>query len=105
MLKLEITGCIHDDSELHVKRFYKGCSVPLPQWFRQGQDLFYDAVHLLKNVRNNLLNFERFIFPSFKFDGFKDPIILPGREIEWKFFQYVHEKDALLEANLRKIQS
>ena len=34
----EVTGCVQFDSELHVKLFYKGCSVPLPQWFRQSQD-------------------------------------------------------------------
>ena len=63
---------------------------------------FYDTVHLMKNIRNNLLNYKRFICPSFKFDGFKDPINFPGGEIKWKFFHDVHEKDALLEANLRK---
>ena len=36
--------------------------------------LFYDAVHLVKNIRNNLLNYKRFIFSSFQFDGFKDSI-------------------------------
>ena len=29
--------------------------------------LFYDSVHMLKNVRNNLLNSKRFIFPEFYF--------------------------------------
>ena len=29
----EVTGCIHVDGELHVKIFYKGCSVLLPQWY------------------------------------------------------------------------
>ena len=29
--------------------------------------LFYESVHLLKNVRNNLLNSRRFIFPEFHF--------------------------------------
>ena len=38
----------------------------------------------MKNTRNDLLNYKRFIFPSFKFDGFKDPISVPGGEI--KFF-------------------
>ena len=30
--------------------------------------LYFDPVHLLKNIRNNLFNSQRFIFPSFKFD-------------------------------------
>ena len=51
--------------------------------------LFYDAVHLMKNIRNNLLNYKRFIFPSFKFDGFKDPINVSGGETKWKFFHDV----------------
>ena len=32
----EVIGCNQLNSDLHVKRFYKGCSVPLPQWFYQG---------------------------------------------------------------------
>ena len=32
--------------------------------------LFYDSVHLMKNIRNNLVNSGRFIFPPFSFDGF-----------------------------------
>ena len=55
--------------------------------------LFYDAFHLMNNIRNNLLNCKRFIFPSFKFDAFKDPINVPGGEIKWKFFYDVHEKE------------
>ena len=38
VLILEVTGCIQVDSELLVELFYKTCSVPLPQWFHQGQD-------------------------------------------------------------------
>ena len=38
MLIPEVTGCIQVNSELHVKLLYKGCSVPRPQLFRQGQD-------------------------------------------------------------------
>ena len=64
--------------------------------------LFYDAVHLMKNIRNNLINYKRLLFPSFKFDGFKDPINVPGGEIKWKLFHDIHKKDGLLDANLRK---
>ena len=63
----------------------------------------HDAVHLMKNNRNDLLNYKRSIFPSFKFDGFKDSINITGEEIKWKFFHEDHEKDTLLEANLRKV--
>ena len=64
--------------------------------------LFYDAVHLAKNIRNNLLNYKRFIFPSLKFDGFKYYINVTGGETKWKYSHDVHEKDALLEEHLRK---
>ena len=57
---------------------------------------------LWKNIRNHLLNYKRFIFPSFKVDCFKDPINAPSGEIRWKFFHDVHEKDGLLEPSLRK---
>ena len=63
--------------------------------------LFYVA-HLVKNIRNNLSNYKRFIFPLFKFDGCKDPINVWRAETKWKLFHDVHEKNALLEANLRK---
>ena len=56
----------------------------------------------MKNIPNNLLNYKRFIFPSFKFDGFKDPINILGGEIKWKFFHEVYEKDVVLETNLIK---
>ena len=63
--------------------------------------LFHDTVHLMKSVRNNLLNYKRFIFPSFKFDGLLDPIEVPGGAIHWKTFHDVYEKDLTLDANLR----
>ena len=62
----------------------------------------YNAVHLIKNVRNNLLKFKQFIFPPFEFSGFKYPINVPGGEIAWKTFLDVFERDANLHANLRK---
>ena len=40
--------------------------------------LCYHAVHLIKNVCNNLLKCKRFVFPLFDFSGFKDPINIPG---------------------------
>ena len=32
--------------------------------------LFSDSVHLLKNIRNNLLNKKKILFPPFNFDRF-----------------------------------
>ena len=49
--------------------------------------LFFDPVHLLKNIRNNLLNSKRFnfYFLSFKFDQFFDPTDVPGGEYATPF--------------------
>ena len=46
--------------------------------------LFYDSVHLVKNIRNNLLNGRRFNFPSFSFHDFYDDIDVPEGKITWK---------------------
>ena len=62
--------------------------------------LFFDPVHLLKNIRNNLFNSQRFIFPSFKFDEFFDPIDVPSGEISWKLLHEIYDKDDKLPANL-----
>ena len=64
--------------------------------------MLHDAVHLIKNVRNNLLNYKRFIFPAFEYNGFQGPISFKGGQVSWKLFHNVFEKDNLLEANLRK---
>ena len=61
--------------------------------------LCYDAVHLIKNVRNILLKFEQFTFPQFKFSGFTDPINVPGGESVWKTLHDVFKRDANLHAN------
>ncbi|MEO2160645.1 MAG: THAP domain-containing protein, partial [bacterium] len=63
--------------------------------------LFFDSVHLMKNIRNNLLNHKRFIFPEFSFDIFND-VSFPGGEISWKLLHDVHDRDSLISANLKK---
>ena len=64
--------------------------------------LFYDSVHLLKNIRNNLLNGRRFNFPAFSFNGFYDDINVPQGNIAWKQLHDVYDKDLQLNAYLRK---
>ena len=65
--------------------------------------LFYDAVHLLKNIRNNLLAYRLFRFPEFNFNDFVDNIHVPAGTLSWKIFHDIHEKDqALINTNLRK---
>ena len=62
--------------------------------------LFYDFVHLLKNVQNNLLNSRPFIFSEFHFSDF---ISLPAGKISWKLLHSVFDEDEKLQANLRKV--
>ena len=59
--------------------------------------LLHDAVYLIENVRNNLLNFKRFRFPVCEYD-----LSFKGGQISWKLFHDFFEKDSLLEAKLRK---
>ena len=64
--------------------------------------LLYDTVHLIKTIRNNLLNYKRFIFPSFRFDGFEDVIEVASGEMSWKTLHDVHDKDMKLDSYFRK---
>ena len=64
--------------------------------------LFFDAVHLIKNVRNNLLGKKRLIFPPFSFNGFQEKLDVPGGEISWKLLHDVHDIDKSMSANLKK---
>ena len=64
--------------------------------------LMYDSVHLMKNIRNNLLKYKRFIFPAFTFSDFIDDISCEAGEISWKLFHDVYEKDLKLQGNLKK---
>ena len=65
--------------------------------------LFYDSVHLLKNIHNNLFNNRRFNFPSFSFDKFYDDINVPAGTLSWKLLHDVYDRDQLLDGYLRKV--
>ena len=43
--------------------------------------LFYNTVHLIKNITNNLLNRKRLVFPSFDFFEPYDDVIVNSVEI------------------------
>ena len=56
-----------------------------------------------KNIRNNLLNSQKIVFPAFCFSIENAVMALSqGRCISYKNFKEVHEEDAKLKANLRK---
>ena len=44
--------------------------------------LFFDIIHLIKNVRNNFLN-RKFLFPEFSYNLFRDEIHVPAGFISW----------------------
>ena len=64
--------------------------------------VFFDTVHLVKNIRNNLLNSKKFVFPGFKFEV--SDTILESNEgyISWHDIHRIYDKDITLTANLRK---
>ena len=66
---------------------------------RNGVYLLFDPVHLLENVRNNLINSRKFVFSTFKFD---DPVSLEGGEITWKLLHGVFDKDENMQPDLKK---
>lgn len=108
-LGFSVRAVIADNHSTNVSAFSKilisnGCDKDDLAVTKDGNKiyLFFDSVHLLKNIRNNLLNNKRFLFPAFNFDGFLDPIRCEGGEISWKLLHDVHEMDEKLKSNLRK---
>ena len=48
----EVTECVRVDRDLHVKLFYKGSPLPLPQWFRQGKNCCLTRKSMMQNFPN-----------------------------------------------------
>ena len=46
----EVTDCVRVDRDLHVKLFYKGSPLPLPQWFRHGRDCRLTRKSMMQNL-------------------------------------------------------
>ena len=49
---LEVTDCVWVDRGLHVKLFYKGLPLPLPQWFCHGRDCRLTRKTMMQNFPN-----------------------------------------------------
>ena len=73
-----------------------------PSNIDNGIYLFFDSVHLLKNIRNNLFNSRRFILPQFNFNEFYGSIKLDAGEITWQLLHDVYDKNENLPGNLKK---
>ena len=71
-------------------------------WFNdQPIYLCYDAVHLVKNLRNNLQIRKQLLFPPFVCDAMDQKLKIAGGAISWSLLHRVHEEDRKNESNLR----
>ena len=61
----------------------------------------FDTVHLLKNIRNNLLAVKCFDLPEFKFSSPSISITISSGLVSWSSFHKIHEEDLRLSAHLR----
>ena len=50
----EVTDRVRVDRDLHVKLFYKGSPLPLPQWFRHGRDCRLTRKSMMENFPNDI---------------------------------------------------
>ena len=64
--------------------------------------LLFDTVHIIKNIRNNLLSAKYFQIPAFNFQT-KLNIKIPPGTVSWSAFHRLHEKDMHLNAHLKKV--
>ena len=64
--------------------------------------LFFDNIHLIKNIRNNMLNAKKLVFPSFSFNINEEVIESSPGYITWSDLRLIYDKDCKLSANLRK---
>ena len=63
--------------------------------------LFFDSVHLIKNIRNNLLNHKRFLFPAFSSTSLYNNVCVTGGEISWELLRKAYEQDSLFQTSMR----
>lgn len=64
--------------------------------------MFFDTVHLAKNIRNNLLNAKKFVFPEFSFSHGTIKIDMPNGYLSWSDLHNIYDRDKELKGNLRK---
>ena len=64
--------------------------------------MFFDNVHLVKNIRNNLLNCKKFVFPAFSF-SLNDQLLASSKNgyISWRNFHDLYEEYTKRKAFLR----
>ena len=63
--------------------------------------LFYDPVHLIKNIRNNLFARKQFLFPPYICKELHYDVMVAGGQISWNLLHSVHDSDSQCQTNLR----
>ena len=92
--------CIHF---LHLLNSDSNQYTKHPGNFEKKTYLFYDMVHITKNIRKNLLNGKKIVFPEFIYnDGLSTDINFPAGFIQWKDLHYIYDQDKGLSVNLNK---
>ena len=64
--------------------------------------MFFDTVHLVKSIRNNLINAKKFVFLDFSYNQGNIQLHCPQGYIEWADPYNIYDKDKELKGNLRK---
>ena len=64
--------------------------------------LLFDTVHIVKNIRNNLLSTKFFQIPALETTLVDVSINITPGPIYWSIFHRVHEKDLTIECHVRK---
>ena len=87
-----------------LRKLYAGddCSFLHPLNNQKRTYLLFDTVHIVKNIRNNLLASRKFVFPTFEFKFSYAKIHCPAGFIAWSDLHAIYECDLKLEANLKK---
>ena len=65
--------------------------------------MFFDTVHLIKNIRNSLLNAKKFVFPDFSYNQGNIQLHCPQGYIEWADLYNIYDEDKELKGNLRMV--
>ena len=106
-----VRGVVTDNHSANVNAFNylaksydsdSECYIKHPNNGGKKTYFFYDAPHLIKNIRNNLLNGKKFVFPEFKYDDGKNiSLHCPAGYVRWGDLLDIHSKDEDLTANLK----
>ena len=81
---------------LHSKIFL----IPNQSYFSEHSDnhgkqtyIFFDTIHLIKNIRNNLLHAKKFVFPEFSYNKNNTQLHCPQGCINWADLYNIYCKD------------